>query len=136
MKRNALTYALPLACLLAAGGVATRTAIAADDSYGQQQRSATPSDTQSADPSRSGSMSSDSSTSNKSSMADAAITAKVKSALLAERDIPSTQIKVETNDGVVQLSGFLNSQDQIDKAVSVARDVKDVKSVENNMQTK
>lgn len=67
---------------------------------------------------------------------DTAITAKVKSALMAERDLPSSQISVQTNDGVVQLNGFLNSQDEIDRAVSTARNVKDVKAVENNLQTK
>lgn len=133
MKRNRLVYALPLACLLATA------AFAADDSMTGGTRSSagtTTTDPGYSNSDRSDAMSSDRSTSSHSTTKDAAITAKVKSALLAERDLPSSQIKVQTNAGVVQLSGFLNSQEEIDRAVSVAKNVKDVKSVENNMQTK
>lgn len=41
---------------------------------------------------------------------DSVITTKVKSALLAEKDLKSTQISVETFKGRVQLSGFVNSK--------------------------
>lgn len=43
-------------------------------------------------------------------MSDSAVTAKVKSALLEEKSLKSTDISVETSNGVVTLSGFLNSQ--------------------------
>lgn len=148
MKRNRLMYALPLACLLATAA-ASRIALAADNSTtGSGATSSDPgystnsSDrSTNADPSRpNDTMSSDTMGKDQSSsghaMSDSAITAKVKTALLAERGLPSSQIKVQTNDGVVQLSGFLNSQSEIDRAINVARNVKDVKSVENNMQTK
>ncbi len=143
MKRNRLIYALPLAGLLAAG-VFARTALADDtsrdpgySSSDQQQHGS-----MNADPARSSdaatpqSQGMDRSSPTGNAMSDAAITTKVKSALLAERGLPSSQIKVQTNDGVVQLSGFLNSQAEIDRAVQVTSQVKDVKSVENNLQTK
>ena len=64
---------------------------------------------------------------------DAAITTKVKSALLAEKDVNSFDIKVETFNGTVQLSGFVDSQWQIDKAGQVARSVSGVQNVKNNL---
>ena len=67
---------------------------------------------------------------------DTAITAKVKSAILGESTLKSAEINVETFKGVVQLSGFVNSQADINKAVEVARRVKGVKSVKNDMRLK
>lgn len=64
---------------------------------------------------------------------DTAITTKVKTALLAEKDVNSFDIKVKTFDGVVQLSGFVDSTWQIDKAVEVARGVNGVQSVKNDL---
>jgi hyperosmotically inducible periplasmic protein len=64
---------------------------------------------------------------------DSAITTKVKTALLTEKDLNSFDIKVKTFDGVVQLSGFVDSQWQIDKAVEVATGVKGVKKVKNDL---
>ena len=67
---------------------------------------------------------------------DSVITTKVKS-LLAEDDfLKSFQISVETYKGIVQLSGFVNSQADIDRAVEVARSVKGVTSVKNDMRVK
>ena len=66
-------------------------------------------------------------------ISDGAITAKVKTALLAEKDISSMEIKVETFNGTVQLSGFVNSQWQIDRAGQVARGVSGVQSVKNDL---
>ena len=57
---------------------------------------------------------------------DAAITAKVKAALLEAPDVKGLEVKVETDKGVVQLSGFVASQAQIDKAVEVAKGVSGV----------
>lgn len=66
-------------------------------------------------------------------MDDSSITTKVKSALLAEKDVNSMDIKVKTFDGTVQLSGFVDSQWQIDKAVEVASGVKGVLKVKNDL---
>ena len=64
---------------------------------------------------------------------DSVITTKVKS-LLAEDDfLKSFQISVESFKGTVQLSGFVNSQKAVDKAVEITRSVKGVKSLKNNL---
>ena len=67
---------------------------------------------------------------------DSVITTKVK-ALLAEDDfLKSFQISVETYKGTVQLSGFVNSQQAVDKAGQIARSAKGVTSVKNNLIVK
>ena len=67
---------------------------------------------------------------------DSVITTKVKG-LLAEDDfLKSFQISVETYKGIVQLSGFVNSQQAIDKAGQITRSVKGVTSVKNNLIVK
>lgn len=66
-------------------------------------------------------------------VSDSVITTKVKSALLAEKDVNSFDIKVQTFDGTVQLSGFVDSQWQIDKAVQVAAGVQGVRKVKNDL---
>ncbi|UCH41040.1 MAG: BON domain-containing protein [Gammaproteobacteria bacterium] len=67
---------------------------------------------------------------------NAVITAKVKAAIFDEPTLKSAEINVETFKGVVQLSGFVGSQANIDKAVEIARQVNGVKSVKNDMQLK
>lgn len=67
---------------------------------------------------------------------DAVITTKVKAAVLEEPSLKSAEINVETNKGIVQLSGFVSSRAAIDKAVVVARSVKGVTSVKNDMTVK
>lgn len=67
---------------------------------------------------------------------DSVITTKVKSEIFEEPGLKSAEINVETFKGVVQLSGFVTSQANIDKAVQVARAVKGVKSVKNDMRVK
>jgi hyperosmotically inducible protein len=67
---------------------------------------------------------------------DGTITTKVKSALLADADVKSFDIKVETRKGEVQLSGFVDNQAQIDRAIAVAKGVEGVKSVDNKMSLK
>ncbi|HSI38620.1 MAG TPA: BON domain-containing protein [Methylotenera sp.] len=67
---------------------------------------------------------------------DTVITTKVKAAILNESTLKSSEINVETYKGVVQLSGFVNSNADIDKAVEVARGVKGVTSVKNDMRLK
>ena len=67
---------------------------------------------------------------------DSTITTKVKSALLANEDVKSFDIKVETRKGEVQLSGFVDNQAQMDRAIAVARGVEGVKNVDNKMNLK
>ncbi len=67
---------------------------------------------------------------------DAVITTRVKAAIFNEPTLKSTEINVETFKGVVQLSGFVNSQADISKAVSLARSVKGVTGVKNDMRLK
>jgi len=69
-------------------------------------------------------------------MDDSVITTKVKTAIFNEATLKSAEINVETFKGVVQLSGFVNSQADINKAVEVARSVKGVTSVKNDMRAK
>ncbi|CFQ78596.1 molecular chaperone OsmY [Yersinia pseudotuberculosis] len=69
-------------------------------------------------------------------MSDSAVTAKVKSALLEEKSLKSTDISVETSNGVVTLSGFLNSQAEIETAVEIAGNVEGVKSVSDKLHVK
>lgn len=67
---------------------------------------------------------------------DSVITTKVKTAIFNEPTLKSSEINVETFKGVVQLSGFVSSQADVNKAVEVARGVKGVKSVNNGMSLK
>ena len=67
---------------------------------------------------------------------DSVITTKVKSLLAADDFLKSFQIGVETCKGVVQLSGFINSQKAVDKADEITRGVKGVKSVKNDLIVK
>ena len=69
-------------------------------------------------------------------MDDTTLTAKVKTAILKEPDLKSAEINVETFKGVVQLSGFVSSRDDIQSAIRVASAVNGVKSVKNDMQLK
>ncbi|MDO8412389.1 MAG: BON domain-containing protein [Gallionellaceae bacterium] len=67
---------------------------------------------------------------------DAVITTKVKAEILKEPTLNSFEINVETFKGVVQLSGFVATQNDINRAVAVARGIKGVKSVKNDMRLK
>jgi osmotically-inducible protein OsmY len=67
---------------------------------------------------------------------DSVITTKVKAAIFKEPSLKSFEINVETFKGVVQLSGFVSSEANIQKAAEVARSVKGVKSVNNDMRVK
>ena len=66
---------------------------------------------------------------------DTAITSEVKAKLLADDIVPSRKVKVETTDGVVQLSGSVDSQAQSDRAESIAKAIDGVKSVKNDLKT-
>jgi hypothetical protein len=67
---------------------------------------------------------------------DTVLTTKVKAAIFNEPTLKSAEINVETFKGEVQLSGFVNSQADINRAVEVARSVQGVKSVRNDMRVK
>ncbi len=67
---------------------------------------------------------------------DSVVTARVKSALLADHDAKSFEIKVETRKGEVQLSGFVATQARIDNAIALTGNIEGVKSVENGMTLK
>jgi len=67
---------------------------------------------------------------------DSVITSKVKAALLNTPNLNSNEISVETFKGVVQLSGFVSTRAEVNKAVEVARGINGVKSVKNDMRLK
>lgn len=67
---------------------------------------------------------------------DSVITTKVKAAIFNEPSLSAYEINVETYKGRVQLSGFVGSQAEINRAVEVARSVKGVQSVKNDMRVK
>ena len=67
---------------------------------------------------------------------DTVVTTKVKSALFADPVIKGFDLKVETRKGAVQLSGFVDNQAQIDRAITATRGVEGVRSVENSISLK
>lgn len=67
---------------------------------------------------------------------DAVITSKVKSKLIEDQALKAFQIDVETFRGDVLLSGFVDNDDQISKAVEVAKSVNGVKAVKNSLIVK
>lgn len=72
----------------------------------------------------------------KDAVADSVITTKIKTELMAEPSLKSLDVKVETNNGKVSLSGFVPSQAEADKAATVARSVKGVHDVQNSLRVK
>ena len=70
---------------------------------------------------------------------DTVITTKVKAAVFNEPSLKSSEINVETFKGTVQLSGFVNSEADIAKGVSITRTIKTIKGVtaiKNDMRVK
>jgi osmotically-inducible protein OsmY len=67
---------------------------------------------------------------------DSAISTKVKTALHADEDVSGFQVNVETFKGVVQLSGFVDTAAQAQKAEHIARRVEGVEEVRNNLTVK
>ena len=68
---------------------------------------------------------------------DAAVTAKVKSAIATDAGARTAgAVNVETYRGVVQLTGFVDSEDQATRAVSAAKKVQGVRSVKNDIRIK
>lgn len=67
---------------------------------------------------------------------DSVVTTRVKSALLSDASIKSFDIAVVTRKNEVQLSGFVDNQAQIDRAIEITRGVEGVESVSNKMSIK
>ena len=67
---------------------------------------------------------------------DSAITTKVKTSILADSKLKTLQISVETFKGIVQISGFVDSIDQSNRAAEVTRKVNGVKMVHNHLIVK
>lgn len=65
---------------------------------------------------------------------DAALTAKVKTALARDKDVSALDVNVTTYRGVVQLSGFVRNEDQARRAGELARDVEGVRNVYNDLR--
>jgi len=69
-------------------------------------------------------------------MDDAAITARVKAEILADPVLKSSQVSVTTKGGVVRLSGIVDSNQSIDRALEITRGIKNVQATENNLVVK
>lgn len=67
---------------------------------------------------------------------DTVLTTKTKAAIFNEPSLKSAEINVETFKGIVQLSGFVSSQADINRAAEIARGIAGVKSVKNDMRLK
>lgn len=67
---------------------------------------------------------------------DSVITTKLKTAFMADTTVKSADIAVVTRDGRVQLSGFVDNQTQIDRAIEVAHSIEGVTQVGNDMAIK
>ena len=69
-------------------------------------------------------------------MSDAAVTGKVKSALIADPDVKALRIDVDTKNKVVTLNGSADTQANADKAATIAKGVDGVQSVDNKLTVK
>ena len=67
---------------------------------------------------------------------DTVITAKIKAEILSDSLLKVSQINVTTVNGVVKLSGLVDSQQSSDRAIEIAHSVKNVRSVENGLVVK
>jgi len=65
---------------------------------------------------------------------DIVITTKVHEAILDEPSLRSFDINVRTTKGVVELSGLVNSRDDMNKAISIARNISGIKLIKNDMR--
>jgi osmotically-inducible protein OsmY len=67
---------------------------------------------------------------------DSVISTKAKTALLADEEVSGMQVEVEAFKGVVQLSGFVDTQAQAQKAEQIVRAVDGVREVKNHIVVK
>jgi hyperosmotically inducible protein len=65
---------------------------------------------------------------------DSTIATKIKSKFVADSTVEASDIKVTVFEGVVQLSGFAKSQEEVRRASEIARDTSGVKSVKNDIR--
>jgi hyperosmotically inducible protein len=116
-----------MACLVAAGLMAPGAASAwgdkAKDTHANQATTQSTTTT-----------TTNSSSGMREAVSDATITTKVKTELAKEKNVSATHIKVDTDNGVVKLSGTARSKQESDRAAQIARDTKGVASVENDIQ--
>jgi osmotically-inducible protein OsmY len=69
-------------------------------------------------------------------VADTVVSAGVRHAIAGDAVLGGSEIQVDTSNGVVQLSGYVSSADDVAAAAAVARTVKGVKSVRNDLRLK
>jgi osmotically-inducible protein OsmY len=69
-------------------------------------------------------------------MSDTMITAKVKADMAADKTVKAMDVHVETQKGVVMLSGFVPSKAEADRAVALAKGVQGVTDVKSSIQVK
>jgi hyperosmotically inducible protein len=67
---------------------------------------------------------------------DTLITSKVKAAFVEDKQVSAMNINVETFKGTVQLSGFANNATEMNRAAEIARGIKGVKAVKNDIRLK
>ncbi len=67
---------------------------------------------------------------------DSVITTRVKTDLFADKGVKGHEVKVDTFKGIVQLSGFVSSQEEADKAGRIARSISGVQGVKNDIVVK
>jgi len=67
---------------------------------------------------------------------DTTVTARIKTAIYKDPMLKSSEVNVETFNGLVQLSGFVSTRPSIERAGDVAKGVSGVKSVTNDLRLK
>jgi hyperosmotically inducible protein len=67
---------------------------------------------------------------------DATISSAVKAAVAQDKQLPATDIDVDTSNGIVRLSGFVSSAEDVAAAAAAARTVRGVQSVRNDLRLK
>jgi len=67
---------------------------------------------------------------------DSVISTRAKTALLADDEVSGTEVQIETFKGVVQLSGFVDTQAQAQKAEQIVRNIDGVREVKNDIVVK
>lgn len=65
---------------------------------------------------------------------DAAITTRVKTALIRDENVEARSVEVDTYKGTVQLSGFVDEREDIDRAEEIASNVSGVREVRNDIR--
>jgi hyperosmotically inducible periplasmic protein len=70
----------------------------------------------------------------KEAVTDATITTKIKTAFAKDKDVSAIKINVDTDKGVVKLSGKVNSKEEAEKAATIAQSVEGVVSVSNTLE--